>query len=502
MYKLGYDPESMLWEAAATNSEYDMEDVQSTSGVIRAVVVASRSHYDMKDVLAAEEEGLLPHEMAICFLDDMAVDPMEEQSRVRAVLADKINEAVALGCSAEFAEGLALLLKKHVNVFRLTLGRDPPIDMPSLKVRLVPGAKAVRCKARRYSLPQREFMQQHVKDLEASGFIYRNASSRWASAPLIVRKPHTKDEFRMTVDLRPLNAQTEHVAWPMPILEVVVNHLSGAQCFFLLDFFKGYCQFALDTSCQEMFSLLTDTAVYTSTRVMQGGSDSTSYCQSTVHEMFKEQLYHGLLVWLDDLLGYQHNQSGLLGALGAVLEICTVKGLKLHPKKCQFYVKEAKWYGRIISGSGVKHDPMRIDALRQLPVLVTGADLQQYVCEINWMRMILPGYNVLMQPLTEVLQRVYAENGGRRTRQLAATVKLVDVGWENVHVRCLEETKLALSNLVELSHPDSKRQLCVFADASESHWGAVISPVPQEHMDLLFEEQDHQPLMFLSGTFT
>ena len=66
-------------------------------------------------------------------------------------------------------------------------------------------------------------MQQHVKDLEAAGFIYRNTSSRWASAPLIVRKPHTKDEFRMTVDLRPLNAQTEPVAWPMPMLEVVVE---------------------------------------------------------------------------------------------------------------------------------------------------------------------------------------------------------------------------------------------------------------------------------------
>jgi hypothetical protein len=39
--------------------------------------------------------------------------------------------------------------------------------------------------------------------------------------------------------------------------------------------------------------------------------------------------------------------------------------------------------------------------------------------------------------------------------------------------------------------------VCFFADACESHWGVVISQVPQEHMELLFEEQDHRPLMFL-----
>ena len=63
---------------------------------------------------------------------------------------------------------------------------------------------------------------------------------------------------------------------------------------FLLDFFKGYWQFLLHKDCQEMFSFLTDTGVYTSERVMQGASDSVAYCQSTVQEMFKDILYKGV----------------------------------------------------------------------------------------------------------------------------------------------------------------------------------------------------------------
>jgi hypothetical protein len=125
---------------------------------------------------------------------------------------ERVAEAKTSGCGEEFAAGLSNVLVKYVDVFRLTLGRDPPVKMPPLKVHLKPDAKPVRCKARRYLLPQRDFMKQHMKELEEAGFVYRNPVSRWASAPLIVRKPHTKDGIRMTVDLRPVNGQTEQIA--------------------------------------------------------------------------------------------------------------------------------------------------------------------------------------------------------------------------------------------------------------------------------------------------
>ena len=183
-----------------------------------------------------------------------------------------------------------------------------------------------------------------------------------------------------------------------------------------------------------------------------------------------------------------------------MLAICAEKGLKLHPGKCQFYVTEARWCGRIISGTGVKHDPACVKALQQLPPPITGADLQQYVCAINWMRMSIPGYNVLVQPLSAVLERVFAAAGGKRNKQLAARVKLADVGWDSSHQEALERTKAALNHVVELCHPDPAQRLCVFADAL--HWGSVITGVPVAQLDHPIEAMNHEPLMFLSGTFS
>ena len=77
-----------------------------------------------------------------------------------------------------------------------------------------------------------------------------------------------------------------------------------------------------------------------------------------------------------------------------------------------FFVKEAKWCGRVISGTGVRHDSARLLALQHLPTPVTGADLQQYVRALNWVRMSILAYNVLVQPLTALMEMVYAAVGG------------------------------------------------------------------------------------------
>jgi hypothetical protein len=124
------------------------------------------------------------------------------------------------------------MLSQYADVSRLQLGNDPSVGMPPLKVRLKTDAEPVRCKSRRYPAEQRAFMREHVEELRAAGMVYRNRKSAWCSPPLIVRKQEA-GAFRMTVDVRAVNAQTERLVGPMPALEVVLSHLLGARVFFL-----------------------------------------------------------------------------------------------------------------------------------------------------------------------------------------------------------------------------------------------------------------------------
>ncbi len=116
------------------------------------------------------------------------MERQEEESQIRELLRDKTEEAMNAGAGAQWSERLGRLLQEHWDVFRLVLGRDPPVKTEPLHVRLKQGARPVRSRARRYPAEHREFMRQHVEALVEAGLVYRNPGNRWSSPPLIVKK--------------------------------------------------------------------------------------------------------------------------------------------------------------------------------------------------------------------------------------------------------------------------------------------------------------------------
>lgn len=498
MERLGYNPERLLADAQRMQPTYDMGDLDEA--VVHGVksVLAYAGSTEMVQQ-TDEERNFEENEDLMCFPTSLT-DDVTDREEIRQILMRKVDEAATLGASRAFVAQLKSILNDHIDVFRLTIGKDPPVDMPPMEVTLKPGAVPTRCRSRRYSEEQREFLREHVDELLAAGHCYRNPRSRWCSPPHIVKKPGSQKP-RMTVDVRVPNENVEQVVWPMPILEVEFDRLRGSSYYFSLDFFKGFWQFAMADHCQEIYSILTEDGVVTPTRVLMGGTNSVAHVQSTVQEMFAEVFYKGLLIWIDDLLGYHRSEEGLLGLLVKVLEICAVKRLKLNPSKCDFFLREALWCGRMVSEYGVRHDPARIDALTSLPPPTTGQELQQFICAMNWMRMFIPAFNKLTAPLTELMERVYALAGGRKKNQVRK-VFLEDASWSETEETCLDQCKSALAHALQLAHPDPQKRLCVFTDASDAHWGAAITQVSHDQAAKPLSEQNHEPLMMLSGSFS
>ncbi|KAH9110401.1 hypothetical protein AeMF1_014779, partial [Aphanomyces euteiches] len=117
------------------------------------------------------------------------------------------------------------------------------------------------------------------------------------------------------------------------------------------------------------------------------------------------------------------------------------------------------------------------------------------------MRASIPDYNKLIDPLRRLLD-VAVKAAGSSKKKALARVALSLVGWSQDHAACFEDVKSALANVVPLSHPRSDMEVCVFTDASDKFWGAVATQIPSEDLSLPLEDQRHEPLAFLSGTFT
>jgi hypothetical protein len=52
-----------------------------------------------------------------------------------------------------------------------------------------------------------------------------------------------------------------------------------------------------------------------------------------------------------------------------------------------------------------------------------------------------------------------------------------------------------------LAFPDSDKRICVLTDACDRFYAGLVTQKQGEQLDIPIEEQDHQPLAFLSGEF-
>ena len=167
MKTLGYDQEALLTQARNVQEEYHVGGVY---------------------LPPSEEENSLKELEDLRSLPNFDMKREDEKDAVLSVLEAKMEEAKAAGASESFVEKTLTLLKNQVDVFRLVLGRDAPVDIQPMKVRLKENAVPVKSKARRYPPEHRTFMASHLQELEAAGLVFRNAKSRWTSPPLIVKK--------------------------------------------------------------------------------------------------------------------------------------------------------------------------------------------------------------------------------------------------------------------------------------------------------------------------
>ena len=88
------------------------------------------------------------------------------------------------------------------------------------------------------------------------------------------------------------------------------------------------------------------------------------------------------------------------------------------------------------------------------------------------------------------------------TRKSAADkIILSTIGWSDVHTDAFKRINTAIANSVTLAYPSGKLSLCVFTDASDLHWGGVITQCEPAELDLPVTDQQHQPLAFISGSF-
>ena len=112
-----------------------------------------------------------------------------------------------------------------------------------------------------------------------------------------------------------------------------------------------------------------------------------------------------VLIYLDELTVYSHSHHDHLQHLRKVFPKCRRYGISLNPKKFQFVLNEGKLLGHIVSGEGVKIDPVRVEAIQQLSIPRSKRDIQSFLGKIKNFRRLIPNFSELVKHIIVMLKK-------------------------------------------------------------------------------------------------
>lgn len=216
----------------------------------------------------------------------------------------------------------------------------------------------------RCSKAEEEVIQREVDDMLQQGVI-RPSKSAWGSSPVLVVKK--TGDWRLCIDYRPLNRVTKKEAYPMPLVDNMLNSVGQSSWFCLIDLKSAYWQIPMEESpiCKTAFS--TQKGHYEFTRIPFGLSFAAFTFQTRADEVLRE-VVHICKAYLDALLCHGRTFEECCQRPHQVLKILVEAKSQLLASfsKCQFLMQEMPYLGFLLTGDRVKIDPSKTEAVRNL----------------------------------------------------------------------------------------------------------------------------------------
>ena len=415
-------------------------------------------------------------------------------------LAETLEDASRKEAPPSFLDDLTKLISEFSDVFRVRLGPDPPVTVEPVVIQLKPDAQPKLCRPRRLPPLHADFLTGHFQKLVDFNYVFLNSQSAWASPAFCVPKAGENRTLRSVVDLRYPNSQIVKLAWPMPHLSTLGTYLNESKFFCTLDAFKGFWQFPIAGEIDSQ-SIMTPIGIVTPLRLPQGNSNSVFVFQRGMEHIFRPTLsLHRLLIWIDDLLLHAPSIDELLVSLNTVFVLCRQFGLKLNACRCRFFLTEAKYCGRLYSSTGWRHDPSRLNALLNMPLPRTAADLMQFLCAATWISTHIPDFERHVRPLRDLLEELL-QNQHSRSKNIARRIAISTSHWTDDRQSAFRSSLSAISNAATLAHPKQDLERCVFTDASMDSYSIIITQCALLELQKPLYEQKHDPLAFFSRSF-
>jgi hypothetical protein len=259
----------------------------------------------------------------------------------------------------------------------------------------------------------------------------------------------------MCPDFRALNKLTIKDKFPIPIIDDLLDELSGAQFFTKLDLCSDYHQIRMKEADIPKTTFRTHEGHYNFLVMSFGLCNAHSTFQSLMNYVFRPFLRHFLLVFFDDILIYRKTWTYHLSHVDRVLHLLFQHQLFLKQSKCSFAASEVEYLGHLVGKDGVRVDPKKIEAMKYWPHPNNLKSLCGFLGLTWYYRKFVKNYGKIAAPLTALLKNNYFT-------------------WTPATAQDFQTLKMAMCTTPVLTLPDFTKTFVLECDASGKGIGVVL----------------------------
>lgn len=289
--------------------------------------------------------------------------------------------------------------------------------------------------------------------------VVRPSTSPWASPVLVVEKPN--GESRFCFDGRKLNSVTKKCAYPLPMVDHILNKLSGARFLSSIDLKAAFWQIPLDPeSCEKTAFVVPGRGLFEFEVMPFGLCNAAQSQQKLMDSVLGPDLDPFVFVYLDDVIIATPSFEQHLEVLKIVFDRLRAANLTINIDKCAFCLSSLKYLGFLVDREGLRTDPSKVKAMLEYPVPKTATEVKRFIGMCSWYRRFVKDYSTITAPVNALLK-------GRRKSQ--------KVTWSEEADNAFRQIKQALVSAPILSAPDFSKPFFIQCDASNVGLGAILT---------------------------